>query len=86
MKLIITIFISFLCVYAYAQDGDVVKGNRYYKEGNYEKAEESYRKALEKSLHLLPVIILVMHCTSVKKSIKPLKLLMKLLKQPMIRL
>ncbi|TWI83475.1 Ca-activated chloride channel family protein [Lacibacter cauensis] len=48
MKLIITILISFLCVYAYAQDGDVVKGNRYYKEGNYEKAEESYRKALEK--------------------------------------
>lgn len=49
MKGIITIFISFFCVYAYAQDGDVVKGNRFYKEGNYEKAEESYRKAFTKT-------------------------------------
>ncbi len=48
MKGIITIFISFFCVYTYAQDGYVVKGNRFYKEGNYEKAEESYRKALTK--------------------------------------
>ena len=37
---------SLLCVYTYAQDGDVVKGNRFYKEGNYERAEESYRKSL----------------------------------------
>lgn len=39
---------SLLFVYTYAQDGDVVKGNRFYKEGNYEKAEESYRKSLLK--------------------------------------
>ena len=40
MKVIITICMSLLFAYTYAQDGDVVKGNRFYKEGNYEKAEE----------------------------------------------
>jgi Ca-activated chloride channel family protein len=48
MKVIITICMSLLFAYTYAQDGDVVKGNRFYKEGNYEKAEESYRKSLTK--------------------------------------
>ncbi|RXK59801.1 tetratricopeptide repeat protein [Lacibacter luteus] len=48
MKLIFTICSLMLSVFTYAQEGDVVKGNRYYKEGNYEKAEEAYRKALEK--------------------------------------
>lgn len=31
-----------------AQNGEVARGNRYFKEGDFDKAEQSYRKALNK--------------------------------------
>jgi Ca-activated chloride channel homolog len=33
---------------SFAQNGEVIKGNKYFKDGNYDKAEESYKKALTK--------------------------------------
>ncbi len=48
MKFFLTI-LSFLPTFiAFAQNGEVVKGNRYFKDGNYDKAEESYQKAIRK--------------------------------------
>jgi Ca-activated chloride channel homolog len=46
----ITCFIIFelLVTILFAQNGEVVKGNQYFKNGNYDKAEESYKKALAK--------------------------------------
>jgi Ca-activated chloride channel homolog len=48
MKLLICIIAlvySFNCV---AQTGDIMKGNRYYKDSAYDKAEEMYRKSISK--------------------------------------
>lgn len=53
MKVIFTILLLAVTLLAVAQDGEVMKGNRYYKEGNYEKAEEAYQKALSKKENLI---------------------------------
>jgi Ca-activated chloride channel homolog len=53
MKIILTIFVLFAALFAQAQEGEVMKGNRYYKEGNYDKAEEAYQKALSKKENLI---------------------------------
>jgi Ca-activated chloride channel homolog len=48
MKFLTAILLIVTCVFAYGQNGEVVKGNRYFKEGKLDKAEESYRKASSK--------------------------------------
>lgn len=48
MKFCLTILSLFFFFIAFAQEGEVVKGNRLYKEGKYDKAEEAYQKALSK--------------------------------------
>ena len=48
MKICFTIMAFFSFFIAFAQEGEVVKGNRYYKDGKYDKAEEAYQKALSK--------------------------------------
>jgi len=48
MKIFLTIWLLFFSAIAFAQNGELVKGNRYFKEGNYDKAEESYLKSLNK--------------------------------------
>ncbi|HTH30936.1 MAG TPA: tetratricopeptide repeat protein, partial [Lacibacter sp.] len=53
MKLILTIGLSMIALFTRAQEGEVMKGNRYYKEGNYDKAEEAYQKALSKKENLI---------------------------------
>jgi Ca-activated chloride channel homolog len=53
MKIILIIFVLFAALFAQAQEGEVMKGNRYYKEGNYDKAEEAYQKALSKKENLI---------------------------------
>ncbi|HLO39262.1 MAG TPA: tetratricopeptide repeat protein, partial [Lacibacter sp.] len=53
MKIILTIFVVFATLSTNAQEGEVMKGNRYYKEGNYDKAEEAYQKALSKKENLV---------------------------------
>jgi Ca-activated chloride channel family protein len=53
MKIILTIFVLFAALLTHAQEGEVMKGNRYYKEGNYDKAEEAYQKALSKKENLI---------------------------------
>jgi len=53
MKIILTIFVLFAALLTRAQEGEVMKGNRYYKEGNYDKAEEAYQKALSKKENLI---------------------------------
>jgi Ca-activated chloride channel family protein len=53
MKIILTIFVLFTALLTHAQEGEVMKGNRYYKEGNYDKAEEAYQKALSKKENLI---------------------------------
>ena len=53
MKIILTIFVVFATLSTHAQEGEVMKGNRYYKEGNYDKAEEAYQKALSKKENLV---------------------------------
>lgn len=53
MKIILTILVLFAALLTHAQEGEVMKGNRYYKEGNYDKAEEAYQKALSKKENLI---------------------------------
>lgn len=53
MKFILTILVVFAALLTHAQEGEVVKGNRYYKEGNFDKAEEAYQKALSKKENLI---------------------------------
>lgn len=53
MKIVLTIFALFAALLTQAQEGEVMKGNRYYKEGNYDKAEEAYQKALTKKENLI---------------------------------
>ena len=53
MKIFLTIFVSFAALLTHAQEGEVMKGNRYYKEGNYDKAEQAYQKALSKKENLI---------------------------------
>ncbi|MEJ8841100.1 tetratricopeptide repeat protein [Lacibacter sp. H375] len=53
MKIFLTIFVLFAALLTHAQEGEVMKGNRYYKEGNYDKAEEAYQKALSKKENLI---------------------------------
>ncbi len=53
MKIILTILVVFAALLTHAQEGEVVKGNRYYKEGNFDKAEEAYQKALSKKENLI---------------------------------
>lgn len=53
MKIILTILVVFAALLTRAQEGEVMKGNRYYKEGNFDKAEEAYQKALSKKENLI---------------------------------
>lgn len=53
MKIILTIFVLFAALLTHAQEGEVMKGNRYYREGNYDKAKEAYQKALSKKENLI---------------------------------
>ncbi|QNA43890.1 tetratricopeptide repeat protein [Lacibacter sediminis] len=53
MKIFLTILVLFAALLTHAQEGEVMKGNRYYKEGNYDKAEEAYQKALSKKENLI---------------------------------
>lgn len=53
MKIILAILVVFTALVTQAQEGEVMKGNRYYKEGNYDKAEEAYQKALSKKENLI---------------------------------
>jgi Ca-activated chloride channel homolog len=48
MHIVCTVIFSFIITLSFAQNGEVVKGNKYFKDGNYDKAEESYKKALAK--------------------------------------
>jgi len=48
MKIFLTILSLFFSAIVFAQNGEVVKCNRYFKDGNYDKAEESYLKAINK--------------------------------------
>lgn len=45
MKVLLTFFLLFPFVHSFAQNTEVAKGNRYFKEGKLDKAEQSYRKA-----------------------------------------
>jgi Ca-activated chloride channel family protein len=49
MKFFLIILALCTVLIAHAQEAELVKGNRLYKEGKYDKAEEAYRKALSKS-------------------------------------
>ncbi len=49
MKIFLTIFFTCFLSVAFAQNGEVIMGNRYFKEGKYDKAEEAYKKALSKN-------------------------------------
>ncbi|MBP6687034.1 MAG: tetratricopeptide repeat protein [Lacibacter sp.] len=53
MKFILTIFVCFTTLLTHAQEGEVMKGNRFYKEGKYDKAKEAYEKALSKKENLI---------------------------------
>ena len=48
MKIQLTIGMVLLSSVLLAQNGEVARGNRYFKEGDFDKAEQSYRKALSK--------------------------------------
>lgn len=48
MKVIFAILFVTMAINSFAQNGEVVKGNKHFKEGNYDKAEEAYKKALSK--------------------------------------
>ncbi|MBY0476341.1 MAG: tetratricopeptide repeat protein [Chitinophagaceae bacterium] len=48
MKISFTILFSLIVCIAFAQTGEVVKGNKHYKEGDFDKAEAAYQKALSK--------------------------------------
>jgi Ca-activated chloride channel homolog len=48
MKFLLTILCSLSLAAAFAQNGEIILGNRLYKEEKYEKAEELYRKSLSK--------------------------------------
>jgi Ca-activated chloride channel homolog len=49
MKIVVLLILSFVTTTLFAQQGDrmIEQGNEYYKQGNYEQAEQQYRKALE---------------------------------------
>ena len=48
MKILLTILFNLFLSMALGQNGEVVKGNKHYKEGDYDKAEAAYQKALSK--------------------------------------
>ena len=48
MRLLVFIISALYSVAAMAQNGDIMKGNRFYKDSVFDKAEESYRKAISK--------------------------------------
>jgi len=48
MKGFLTILLISFSALAFAQKGEVILGNRYFKEGKYDKAEEAYRKAISR--------------------------------------
>ena len=48
MKILLTILFHLFLFVALGQNGEVVKGNKHYKEGDYDKAEAAYQKALSK--------------------------------------
>jgi len=46
MRRLLVIVLAFSCVAAYAQKGDLRRGNRQFRKGEFPKADISYRKAL----------------------------------------
>jgi tetratricopeptide (TPR) repeat protein len=48
MRLHILTIALFVSCTVQAQNGDIIKGNRYYKDSAFEKAEELYRKSISK--------------------------------------
>lgn len=48
MKLLFFIFTFCTGIACFAQTGNIVKGNRYYKDSAFDKAEEEYRKSISK--------------------------------------
>ncbi len=48
MRIILLILFAVMAAVSFAQNGEVVKGNKYFKDGNYDKAEDAYKKALAK--------------------------------------
>ena len=46
MRRLLVIVLAFCCVAAYAQKGDLRRGNRQFRKGEFPKADISYRKAL----------------------------------------
>lgn len=48
MRLLILTISLFTASSLLAQNGDIIKGNRFYKDSAFDKAEESYRKSISK--------------------------------------
>ncbi len=48
MRQFFTILMLLFAISALSQNGEVVKGNKYFNNGNYDRAEQAYQKALEK--------------------------------------
>lgn len=48
MRVLIVTIIFFCSFGAFAQNGDIIKGNRFYKDSAFDKAEELYRKSINK--------------------------------------
>ena len=46
MRRFVVILLAFSCVSAFAQKGDLRRGNRQFRKGEFPKADISYRKAL----------------------------------------
>ena len=46
MRKLLVILLAFSCLSAYAQKGDLRRGNRQFRRGEFQKADISYRKAL----------------------------------------
>jgi len=48
MKLLLFIFAFSTVITCFSQTANIVKGNRYYKDSAFDKAEEQYRKSISK--------------------------------------
>jgi Ca-activated chloride channel homolog len=48
IKILFTCISFLFCFYSFSQTANIVKGNRYYKDSAFDKAEEEYRKSISK--------------------------------------
>jgi Ca-activated chloride channel homolog len=48
MRLLMCMILAFCSFGVFAQNGDIIKGNRFYKDSAFDKAEEQYRKSISK--------------------------------------